>query len=147
MTDNLSNLQWEKKSNANDLHDKDSTFSWSNSGTAGDGSAYISFLQPLNSPGFAGFSDWRLPTLVELQSIIADFSCRRMFGGSSCICAISPCIDTELDATTTLASVYWTATTAIAAPTEAGTVTFDTGGIGAATKTGAAYIRAVRFGF
>ncbi len=83
MTDNLSALVWEKKDNLDgsvnfaDPHDADNYYSWS-AGVpyAENGTAFTGFLTDattgLNVTGFAGASGWRLPTLVELQTIIAD---------------------------------------------------------------------------
>ncbi len=52
-------------------HDLDNYYSWSAGGTAADGDAFTNFLDDLNSTGFAGQHDWRLPTLFELQTIVA----------------------------------------------------------------------------
>ncbi len=77
-------LQWEKKTNVDgsvnlaDPHDADNGYSWSASPPAANGTAFTDFLSQLNtcssapgffgSDGFAGFCDWRLPTLTELLS-------------------------------------------------------------------------------
>jgi hypothetical protein len=56
VTDNLTALQWEKKTsldstlNAADPHDADNTYTWSAAGTAVDGTAYTDFLANLPAP-------------------------------------------------------------------------------------------------
>jgi hypothetical protein len=92
VTDNLTALQWEKKTNldstpnAADRHDADNTYSWSAVGMAADGTAYTDFLANLNGGGcFAGQCDWRLPTVAELLTILSEpYPC----GGSPCVDAI-----------------------------------------------------------
>lgn len=85
VTDNLTLLQWEKKTDDESIHDKDSTHSWSTSGEAADGDAFTNFLRTLNGdPCLAGECDWRLPTVAELQTILLE---------PSWPCPASPCID------------------------------------------------------
>jgi hypothetical protein len=77
----------------------------------------------------AGVSDWRLPSVGELQSIV---DCGR-FG---------PAIDPAFGS---LSSVYWSSTTYAAFPDRAWFVHFDDGLVsGGAGKDGNDYVRAVR---
>ena len=106
-TDHLSGLVWEKKtnldgtSNTSDPHDADNASSWF--------SAFTSFLVSLNGTGFAGQYDWRVPTMVELQTILLDFRCSGDRPGPHCTCPSSPCVDPALDPANT-ASDYWSDT-------------------------------------
>jgi len=85
---------WEKKTDDGTVHDKDNNYARSTTGTAPDGTAFTSFLGELNdcrSPdptgpitgGFAGHCDWRLPDMLELQTILFQPP----------PCGSSPCID------------------------------------------------------
>jgi len=63
LTDRQTCLVWEKKSDDSDVHDKDSTFTWSAGTNAADGTVFTSFLDALNTaPCFAKHCDWRLPS-------------------------------------------------------------------------------------
>ncbi len=86
VTDHLTGLQWEQKTDDGSVHDKDNGYSWSVGGNgfaAANGTVFTSFFATLNSGScFAGQCDWRLPTRAELQTILLQpFPCP------------SPCID------------------------------------------------------
>ena len=99
VTDRLTGLQWEKKSDDATVHDKDNTYSLSATGTA-NGTVFTSFLTTLNSAGcFADQCDWRLPTVYELQTILS----------GSYPCATDPCID-EGTFGPTGSNTYWSVT-------------------------------------
>lgn len=136
VTDNLTGLQWEKKTDDNSVHDKDNTYTWSSGDTQASGPAFTTFLSALNAPScFAGQCDWRLPTLAELQSIVP--------GGFTC--ATSPCIDPVFGPTT--AGEYWSATSRADDLPHAMTVNFNGGGLGFALKNFFSLsVRAVRGG-
>ncbi len=153
-TDNLTGLVWEKKTNDSTVHDKDNYYSWSTgSPYNGNGTAFATFLTGattgLNVAGFAGAKDWRLPTLAELQTIVADFACTGAFGESKCQCGSNPCV--ALDAANTQSDLYWSATGYAPDPTFAWFVGFNYGdandynfnGLG---KELSYYVRAVRGG-
>lgn len=111
--DNFTGLQWEKKTSAwlsgdnyADPHDVDNLYTWCNpmpglfcaTGDPADGTAFTSFLAQLNdcvstdgitvTGGFAGHCDWRVPTSVELQTILLEpYPC------TAAGAAANPCID------------------------------------------------------
>lgn len=110
ITDNLTGLEWERKTNIDDNlnptdpHDGDNYYSWSSTGSAADGTAFTQFLPALNGACFAGQCDWRLPTRDELQTILYD-------DPATGFCPISgPCIDPIFGPTKP--NPYWSATAA-----------------------------------
>lgn len=158
-TDNNTGLMWEQKDNANGIHDKDNTYTWTvltdGNDTNSDGTLFTEFLEVLNNKcdgdeattcatdaectgignglcGHAGFKDWRIPNVKELQTIV-DYS---TFGPSS-----------KLPGETT-ASYYWTGTTGALAANGAWLISFQNGAIGGFlnvdVKTSSNYVRAVR---
>ncbi|ETR68558.1 MAG: hypothetical protein OMM_04498 [Candidatus Magnetoglobus multicellularis str. Araruama] len=77
--DNISGLIWEVKTDDGSIHDKDNTYTWYDSnpetnggytGTNGNGTDTEDFINALNNSNYGGFSDWRLPTIAELTSIV-----------------------------------------------------------------------------
>jgi hypothetical protein len=128
VTDNLSLLEWEKKTDDGSAHDKDNRYSWTlelSPPYKGNGTALTSFLDTLNGGGFAGGNDWRLPNLAELQSILMDFPCT----AASCICPSNPCLDPALGLT--INGAYWSTTSDIASASSFASwiVEFDYGNI------------------
>jgi uncharacterized protein (TIGR02145 family) len=76
--DNITGLIWEIKTDDGSIHDKDNTSMWcdSNSTTNGGDSGTCdeidteTFIDTLNNSSFGGFSDWRMPTIEELLTIV-----------------------------------------------------------------------------
>ena len=136
VTDNLTGLQWEKKTDDATIHDKDNRYSWSAGFTTpADGTAFTTFLPALNSAGcFAGQCDWRLPTIYELQTILSE----------AYPCTTSPCIDPVFGPT--VADYYWSATTGATSPFSAWSVFFIDGLVVNYFKDDGYYVRAVRAG-
>ncbi len=62
ITDNRTGLMWEKLTDDGSIHDKDTTYYWT------DG--FNVKIATLNSSSFAGHADWRVPSINELQSLI-----------------------------------------------------------------------------
>jgi len=132
ITDNNTGLMWEKKVGTNGcLHCVNDTFRWS-----GDGSQETiwDWLDPVNAEGgtgFAGFDDWRIPNVKELQSIV-DYE------------HTDPSIDPIFGPTA--ASFYWSSTTGDFNPADAWGVNFFNGFVGLSTKFEVRRVRAVRGG-
>jgi Protein of unknown function (DUF1566). len=85
LRDNITGLIWEIKTAKDDLadysnvHDADNLYSWydsnpqtssENSGFFNDGQNTEGVIKNLNQQKFGGFSDWRLPSHIELFSIV-----------------------------------------------------------------------------
>jgi hypothetical protein len=82
--DNVTGLIWEVKTTDGGLHDKTNTYSWyepdktKNGGGAGTQNGGIckgsecdtnSYVLAVNTTGYCGYKDWRMPTREELMSI------------------------------------------------------------------------------
>jgi hypothetical protein len=148
VTDNKTGLMWEQATGTvgatptSDVRDVNALYGWSSSGTLADGTLFTTFLATLNGgdyyspsdgldvsagPGscFANHCDWRIPTLVELQSILLDAY------SSSCA---TPCIDPTFGPSPTL-PYYWSSSSFAGKPIWAWGVNFNPGGRFYTTKT------------
>lgn len=156
ITDHQTRLMWEKKTGTvgsqvncggttcTDPRDVNNVYRWSASGSAADGVLFTDFLPRTNGllcatsscTGTGGHSDWRLPTLAELQTIADPTAPGCGFG--------SPCISSVFGPT--VAFNYWSASTLPADTTNAWIVGFDVGASAATGKSFSFWVRAVRGG-
>ncbi|MGY8804730.1 MAG: Lcl domain-containing protein, partial [bacterium] len=74
--DTATGLLWERKlvgdANNVSVNDVNNSYSWAAdlASTAQDGTVFTEFLAQLNTNGFGGHGDWRLPSIGEMQSIL-----------------------------------------------------------------------------
>jgi len=165
LTDLQTCLMWEMKTGTvgspvdcstttcSNPHDVNNLYHWcsgfpncTNASNPPDGGAFTDFLQRVNGqlcatgtcPDLGGYSDWRVPTLAELQTIV-DFTQGVCGGGSG------PCINPAFGPTQ--ADNHWSASTNAGTPAQAWLVNFNFGGASSNNKALVAYVRAVRGGF
>lgn len=150
--DNVTGLIWEVKKDSDGTpdytnhNDADNTYSWcdmdsaSNGGNQGlcvdNGTDTEDYLNALNSNAFGGYSDWRLPDIKELASIVA-------------LDKYNPAIRSNIFPNTQTSN-YWSSTTySDSNMTKAWAIEFIFGGDASFTdnggdKSNSYYVRAVR---
>lgn len=133
ITDNNTGLMWEKKDSLdgfldfNNLHDADNLYLWSGNGSQ---ETIWDWLDDVNAEEFAGYDDWRIPNVKELQSIV-DYE------------RFNPSIDPIFGPTVTFG--YWSSTSS-AFLDGAWFVNFFIGEVNIDSKDGDGHVRAVRGG-
>jgi hypothetical protein len=110
--DNVTGLIWENKNNMDGMpdytnpNDADNTYTWCDNnpatnnghiGTCGNGTDTEDYIKLLNDTIFGGFTDWRMPTVRELSTLINQQS-------------RNPAIFSDYFVSTK-SSAYWTSTT------------------------------------
>jgi hypothetical protein len=153
ITDTQTGLMWEKKTgsvgggaNPADPTNVDNPYTWSCTGgsctgIAPDGTLFTDFLARMNctilslggacGPGL--YTDWRIPTIVELQTILAP-----------CPGGAAPCIDPIFGPTA--ASLYWSSSSLDGTTAFAWLVRFLDGDVFVGFKSSGLFVRAVRGG-
>jgi hypothetical protein len=145
--DTHTGLEWERKTTDGSVHDVNNVYSWSgSSSTNPNGTAFTSFLSTLNGtpcvsqsvdgigvtantcPGFAGHSDWRIPAIDELETIV-DCS----FG--------PPCINPIFEPAAS--DYYWSSSSQMGSSANAWAVNF-TGPLTSQPASNSYRVRAVR---
>ena len=136
ITDNNTGLMWEKQSDDGTIHDKDNTYTWAN--------AFAVHIAGLNAAAFGGHTDWRLPNVKELQSIVNYQNFNPMVSPAfNTACAAS---STVTSGSCTAASGYWTSSSYVGLPAFAFDVFFNVGFVNANFKDDNHSVRAVRGG-
>ena len=143
--DQRTGLFWEKKPDDGSIHDRDNTYTWSTGNNSFNGTAATVFLATLNTaPCFAGYCDWRLPTLNELETIrdLGNvFPAVPAVFNTSCTagCTVTTCSCTR-------SSYYWSSSTYQGSPSYAWGVYFGDGYVTYGGKSIDGFVRAVRSG-
>lgn len=139
VTDLNTGLMWEKLSDDGSIHDKDNHYDWND--------AFAVEVAALNTPScFAGYCDWRVPNVKELQSIVnyeIAYPGPAVAPAFNASCAAS-C--TVLTCRCTASSYYWSSSSNANNPNNAWNVNFDNGNVNNDNKTNDNYVRAVRAG-
>jgi hypothetical protein len=162
VTDMQTHLVWEKKSDDGSIHDQNNTYTWSITGTEPDGLAFTVFLATLNGQAFAAHTDWRLPSVEELETLLdrgrEDPMVDPIFNTNCATQIVVTYGNPGCTVTTCSCSVhgggegtYWSSTTGLNGPTYARAVIFKDGSTGDDPKVsgrpdGGNYVRAVRGG-
>lgn len=145
ITDNTTSPMWEKKDRSGGVHDVANGLTWSTGTNDMDGQIVSLFLDVLNEgDGFAGHTDWRIPNLIELQTL-ADFGTHgpavydEFNSGCESGCTVTTCSCSPTDA------CYSSSTLAVD-PSRAWSVDMYDGALRARLKNEDARVRAVRSG-
>ena len=136
ITDDNTGLQWEKQSSDGSVHDMSNTYTWDQ--------AFSGHVATLNTMSFAGHTDWRVPNVRELQSIV---------NYQNSIPAVSPAFNTSCTASCTVltcsctaSNFYWSSSSYAGNPTVAWNVVFNGGFSGALGTSDYVAVRGVRGG-
>jgi hypothetical protein len=123
ITDISTGLMWERKTDDEGPNDKDNFYTWAEA---------LAWVSKLNIDGYLGYTDWRLPTIKELHSIVDPNRYR-------------PSINTDIFPNTQPTS-YWSSTTDIVYPNNSCAMSFWFGGNDSSPKKNYYFVRAVRGG-
>jgi len=114
--DNQNGLVWELKTDDDGVHDKDNTYRWGGRGAEQIGTLFFDdwnlLLDVTNKEKLCGFSDWRMPTIDELKTLV--------------VAGSIPAID-RIFFHLTLPKPYWSASAYKNYPVHGQTVHFETG--------------------
>ncbi|MCK6557413.1 DUF1566 domain-containing protein [Candidatus Binatia bacterium] len=136
VTDTKTGLMWEKLSADGSIHDAYNTYTWT--------AAVTTKIATLNGGGFAGYTDWRLPNINELLSLVNYGALGPAIDAAFNTACVPSCTVTTCSCT--VSSYYWSSTTYRSSPSGAWVVGFGSGDVGAGLKSTNFYVRAVRGG-
>jgi hypothetical protein len=122
--DNVTGLVWEVKSDQEGMHYNETDYRWQ--------TIQSEFIDRLNKAQFGGYTDWRLPTLHELYTLVQ-------------YNALDP--DLKINRNyfpNTKPESYWSSTTYSYHPVQAWNVYFGNGNANYKPQTFGCYVRAVR---
>ena len=148
ITDTTTGLMWEKLANfgRGSIHSLDTVYRWTD--------AFAVKVAELNDQdGFAGYTDWRVPNVNELQSIV-DYGAVAFSGvpaafnmGCPSPCNMPTCpLCAPTTCSCTARGFYWSSSTARNFPDRAWAVFFGDGNVVADPKSTPHLLRAVRGG-
>jgi len=149
ITDLTTELTWEKKcSGCGSLHDTADRYRWSGDGTAETVWDWLDAVNAEGGTGFGGYSDWRIPNVTELMSIVdygaAEPAVSEAFRGGLCE---GDCRDLgDPRCSCTERAEYWSSTTFPDFPAHAYAVFFELGLVNDRVKSRRLSVRAVRGG-
>lgn len=130
-TDRLTGLMWEQKCTdvtCTDEHNVFATLPWRASATQ--------WVTALNAARYAGYDDWRLPSLEEMRTLLTVVP----------PCPTEPCPGAVWPRAQTATAGYWTSTTFSVDKGRAWAVSFADGDVFTAEKNASLHVRAVRRG-
>lgn len=136
--DNLTALEWERKTQDGGMNDVGATWAWTDSDDGddedADGSVFTTFLATLNGTCFGGHCDWRLPSRAELPTIVREPGCSipPCLDPAGCP-SLPPCIDEATFGPTAVLD-YWSATSYALVPSDVWGFSFGNGLVGTAPK-------------
>lgn len=152
LTDLDTGLMWEEKTLVMGPHFAGDFYSWANAGmvTIPNGTAFTNLLGALNEEQsadgntvttacFAGHCDWRLPTILELETLVDLAAPGCNMGGGA------PCVIAGMGETPSF--FHLSSTTSSTDPTDVWGVDFEFGTTFASGKSGSGPVKAVRGGF
>jgi len=130
-------LTWEKLSNDGSIHDKDNAYTWAEA---------FGKIDDLNMAGFAGFTDWRLPSVTELETITNRGAVLPAVSAAFNTSCGAGCTVLTCSCTLSSSMITWSSSSYVNDPDNAWLVNFFDGTAYTAMKTDSNRVRAVRGG-
>jgi cysteine-rich repeat protein len=138
ITDTNTGLMWEKLSRDLEIHDWDTTYTW-------DDAFAVKVLTLNQGVGFAGHTDWRMPNIKELISIVNYQKVTPAASAAFHTDCMDECISTSCSCTQS--AFYWSSSSSALNPDSAWLVDFNRGSLSTGLKSQAFFfVRAVRGG-